>query len=170
MRLRGYDRLDVDAFLHAVADVVDELIRRNEELEERCAELSGKVETMVAREETFQRALVAVNELREEANSRASALRQRAESDSERTLTDAEERARRIREEAEREAERLRGEAADLAQLRERVIHSLSEMLRAQLRVVEEEAERLGLDLARLHGREGGKIVSISQKAEGDWP
>lgn len=74
VKLRGYDRLDVDAFLQMVADSVDDLLRRNEELAQQCSELARKITEMEKRDETLQRALVAVNELREEANKRAADL------------------------------------------------------------------------------------------------
>ncbi|MEK6712092.1 MAG: DivIVA domain-containing protein [Nitrospinota bacterium] len=168
VRLRGYDRLDVDAFVHAAADAVDEMRRRNEELEERCAELAAQVQAFKEREETLQRALVAVHGLREEANSRALALRQQAERDAERSAEEAEEAARRLREEAEGEAARLREEAAMLLHRQEKMVQSLLDTLRALLRLAEEEEARLGHDRARLQGREAGKVIALSTKAEGD--
>lgn len=168
VKLRGYDRLDVEAFLHATADAVDELNRRNEELEERCAELDAQVQAFREREETLRRALAAVSELREEANSRSQALRQRAERDAERTAEEAEEAARRLCEEAERDAARVREETAALAHRQEKMIRSMLDTIRAQLRLAEEEDERLAHDLARLQGREGGKVISLNTKAEGE--
>lgn len=168
VKLRGYDRLDVDAFLHATADAVDELGRRNEELEERCAELAGQVQALREREETLQRALVAVNELREEVNSRSQALRQRAEREADRMEEEAAEAARKLREDSELEVARLREEAVALAHRQEKMVRSMLDAIRVQLRLAEEEDERLGHDLARLQGREGGKVISLNTKVEGE--
>jgi cell division initiation protein len=167
VRLRGYNRLDVDAFMHAAADSVDDLLRRNDELEERCAELAAQVKALTEREETLQRALVAVNELREEANARARELREKAEREAERMAEEAEETAQRVREDAENEAIRWREEAAALAHRQEKMVRSMQDTLRAQLRLAEEEDERLRHDLARLESREGGKIITFS-KVEGE--
>ncbi|MBI3127508.1 MAG: DivIVA domain-containing protein [Candidatus Tectomicrobia bacterium] len=169
IRLRGYNRLDVDAFLHAAADAVDELMRRNEELDGRCAELTAQVQALKEREETLQRALVAVNDLREEAGRRAQEIRQQAEREAERMAEEAEEAARRVREDAESEVVRMREEAEALLHRQGKMVRSMLDTIRAQLRLAEQEDERLGHDLARLEGREGGKVISIS-KAEGDRP
>ena len=167
VRLRGYNRLDVDAFLHAAADALDELVRRNEELEDRCGELDAQVHALKEREETLQKALVAVNDLREEANSRARELHQKAEREAERLAEDAEEAARRMREEAENEVVRLKEDAESLVHRQEKMVRSMLDTIRAQLRLAEQENERLSHELARLDGPEGGKVISLS-KAEGE--
>ena len=94
-KFRGYDTLDVNAFLQFVADAVDRQHAKNEELEERCAELSRRVEETERREKLLEESLQAVNDMREEVKDRAENLLESARAESEKMRNQAEEDAPR---------------------------------------------------------------------------
>ncbi len=167
-KMRGYDTLDVNAFLQFVADAVDHLNADNNELNEKCAQLSRKVSEMVAREARVERRIHAVNELREESKTRSEQLLENSKAEAEKMVTQAGEEASRIREEAEWKSRRLKDEVAALEKLREKTVQNLAEVLRMQTRLLENEADRLGIEIPKISGDEGGNVVPINQKAESE--
>ncbi|MFC1490980.1 DivIVA domain-containing protein [Nitrospinota bacterium] len=167
-KIRGFDPLDVNAFLQFVADAVDQLQTRNAELTEQCAEMSDRIEELQERDQRLQQSLQAVNDLREEVKTRAENLLKSSEKESMRMRKRAEEDSARIRQEAEWNSRRLRDDVSSLEKLREKAIFDLAELLRSHGRFLEHEAERLGIDLSSISGGEGGKVVPINHKAESE--
>lgn len=167
-RVRGYDKLDVDAFLQLTADTVDDLKRQNAELEDRCALLEKKERDSAAREEQLHKTIQAVSDLRDEARGQTERLIEEARAEAERIVKNAREEAIFLQDGGEKDTRRARQEVERLEEVRDRFFSELSEMLRAHARILEGESDRFGVDLSRLAGEESGKIVSLSQKAEGE--
>ncbi len=167
-KMRGYDMLDVNAFLQFVADAVDQLNARNDEMNEQCADFMRQIEKMREREDRLEKSLRAVNELREEVRTRADASIENARSEADRLIHQAEEDASRIRQESDWNSRRLKDEVTSLEILREKTLQNFAGLLRTQTRLLENEADRLGIDISEVTGTEAGKVVSINQKSEGE--
>ena len=166
--MRGYSTLDVDAFLQQVGDAMDALIRRNEELMDRIAELESNVKKVEEREALLEQSLQAMNELREEMKSRTDSLVSAAQSEAKARIRQAEEEATRIREEAEWSVRKVREDVESLETARHRALEEFVEFLRSQHHALESEANRLGVDLPHLSDVDVDNIVSIKKRAEGD--
>lgn len=152
--VRGYDPAQVDAFLEIVSDRLEQLVREHGTLSDQAAHMQKQLETYQERERALNEALLAAQELREEARSqseRDAAVRLReAETHAEAILLDADQairhsgrrlddlRARRrqflksLRSVMERfedylelEETRLETEPEDLGDLLERLEHDL---------------------------------------------
>ena len=167
-KMRGYSRLDVDAFLQLVGDAVDGLIRTNEDLTEQISELASRVKKAEEREALLERSLQAMNDLREDAKVRTDALLKTAQDESQGKIRLAEEEAVRIREEAEWSVRRVREDVESLESTRQRALEEFVEFLRSQLHMLENEADRLGIELPTLSNVDIDKIVSINKKVEGE--
>lgn len=169
MKMRGYHPLEVDAFLLAAGGQVDALVRQNEELTQQCTHLFDQLGDLKKDHDNLQKALISVNELRDEAQARAQEAMRRAEEDAGRILREAGAQAEEMRADAERESARLQEEVSHLVQLRDKLLVDLCEMFRSHIRILEGESRRLGVDLANLLGEDGSEnVVQLNQKAEGD--
>lgn len=167
-KMRGYSKLDVDAFLQSVGDAMDTLLRRNDELRERMEELEAEVRRVHNREALLEQSLQSVNELRGEMKNRTDALLQAAQSEARAKLRQAEEEAKRIKEEAEWSVRRVREESESLRNTRHRALEDFADFLRSQHMLLENEAERLGIDLPSLTGMQEDKVVSLKKQAKGE--
>jgi len=91
--IRGYDPAQVDAFLEIVSDRLEQLVREHGTLSDQAAHMQKQLETYQERERALNEALLAAQELREEARSqseRDAAVRLReAETHAEAILLDA---------------------------------------------------------------------------------
>ncbi|MGH7546448.1 MAG: DivIVA domain-containing protein, partial [Gemmatimonadota bacterium] len=94
-RVRGYDPQLVDDFLDLVAERLEELVKQNVELSERARQLQDQVASFRERERALNEALVAAQELREQA-------RAQAQRESELVRREAEAAADRILDEGQR--------------------------------------------------------------------
>jgi cell division initiation protein len=132
-RLRGYDPQRVDDFLDLVAERLEELVRQNVSLSEEVRQLQEQVAAFRERERALNQALVAAQELREQA-------RQQAEREAVLVRREAEAAAQRIVEEGQRalrevkrQLELLEGRKASFL----RAFRSLLERYAAELEVEE---------------------------------
>ncbi len=137
--LRGYDVDEVDSFLELVADRLEELVSENRRLTERVEALEDQLADYREREQALNEALLAAQELREEA-------RNQAEKDAELRLEEAEAKAKEIVREARERADDLRRQIDDLRQRKDRFLHSLKGTLRRFSDELEVEEVRLGGD------------------------
>lgn len=168
LKMRGYSKLDVDAFLQQVGDAVDGLIRKNEEQADQIAELVSRIKEVEEREALLESSLQAINELRGEMRARTDSLLQAAQSEAKGRIRQAEEEATRIREKAEWNVRRLKEEVESLENLRQRALMDFVAFLRSQHQLLKSEADRLGVELSPVPEGEEGKVVSINKKAEGE--
>lgn len=151
--MRGYDPEQVDSFLQIVADRLEELIGLERSLGERVSSLEGQLNRYQERERALNEALLAAQELREEARSQAerdAALRMReAETHAEAILLDA--------DQAIRQSQRR---LDDMRARRGHLVRSLRGLL-------ERFSEYLDLEEARLDA-EPDDLTDLVERLEGD--
>ena len=82
-KMRGYDRLEVDAFLFKVADWLDQSVRKNEQLSLQCKDLFEQYNNLKEEHANLQKILISVNELRDQATVKSGELVEKAETDAE---------------------------------------------------------------------------------------
>ncbi len=175
-KMRGYDRLEVDAFLFKVADWLDQSVRKNEQLSLQCKDLFDQYNRLREEHANLQKILISVNELRDQATAKSDELVEKAETDAEETIRKAEAEAEGIRAKAEKDTEKLREEIEGLTTQRDKILTDLYETFLSQMRTLETEGVRMGVDLARLLDEESEEVadeesenvIKLNQKAEGD--
>ncbi len=137
--LRGYDPEQVDAFLELVADRLGGLVAEDRTRRERLGVLEEKLERYEEREKALNDALMAAQELREEA-------RAQAEREAELRIREAESRAEQIVQEAREEERAAERKLEDLRVRRERFLRSFRDTLERFLEELEAEQARLRAD------------------------
>ena len=175
-KMRGYDRLEVDAFLFKVADWLDQSLRKNEQLSLQCKDLFEQYNGLREEHANLQKILISVNELRDQAAAKSGELVEKAETDAETLIKEANAEAKGIRAKAEKDIEKLREEIEQLTAQRDKILADLYETFLSQIRTLETEGVRMGVDLARLMeeasedapDEESENVIKLSQKAEGD--
>ena len=175
-KMRGYDRLEVDAFLFKVADWLDQSVRKNEQLSLQCKDLFEQYNNLREEHANLQKILISVNELRDQATAMSGELVEKAETDAEETIRKANAEAGRIRAKAEKDIEKLREEIESLTERRDKLLKEMYETFLSQIRTLETEGVRMGVDLVRLLEEESEEVVDeesenvikLNQKAEGD--
>ncbi|MCY4384823.1 MAG: DivIVA domain-containing protein [Nitrospinae bacterium] len=174
-KMRGYDRLEVDAYLFKVADWLDQSVRKNEQLSLQCKDLFDQYNGLREEHANLQKILISVNELRDQAATKSGEMVEKAETDAEELINEAEVEAKKIRAKAAQDTEKLREEIARLTEQRDKILADLYETFLSQIRTLEVEGVRMGVDLARLHeegedvpDEESENVIKLNQKAEGD--
>ena len=175
-KLRGYDRLEVDAFLFKVADSLDESTRKNEQLGLQCKDLFEQYNRLREEHANLQKILISVNELKDQATAKSDELVEKAGTDAGEIVKKANAEAEEIRAKAEKENEKLREEVLDIKDLRDKLLMELYETFLSQIRTLEIEGVRMGVDLPRLLDEEGEdvaeeegeNVIQMNQKTEGD--
>ena len=175
-KMRGYDRLEVDAFLFKVADWLDQSVRKNEQLSLQCKDLFEQYNNLREEHANLQKILISVNELRDQATAKSGELVEKAETDAEVLIRGAEAEAERIRGKAEKDIEKLREEIENLTERRDKLLKEMYETFLSQIRTLETEGVRMGVDLVRLLEEESEEapeeesenVIKLNQKAEGD--
>jgi cell division initiation protein len=149
----GADREEVEAFLRAVADDYETLVRENELRAEQIRRLELRHEEVSLNEALFKETLVSAQNLGDE-------LRHSAKKQAEVMVSEAEIKAERILDAAHRRAARLAEEIRELRGLRTRLASSLRTSIETHLVLIDSLSEELdetaGLDggLGYLGGRE----------------
>ena len=175
-KLRGYDRLEVDAFLFKVADSLDESVRKNEQLSLQCKDIFEQYNRLREEHANLQKILISVNELKDQATAKSDELVEKAGTDAGEIVKKANAEAEEIRAKAEKENEKLREEVLDIKDLRDKLLMELYETFLSQIRTLEIEGVRMGVDLPRLLDEEGEdvaeeegeNVIQMNQKTEGD--
>ena len=175
-KLRGYDRLEVDAFLFKVADSLDESTRKNEQLGLQCKDLFEQYNRLREEHANLQKILISVNELKDQATAKSDEMVEKAGTDAGEIVKKANAEAEEIRAKAEKENEKLREEVLDIKDLRDKLLMELYETFLSQIRTLEIEGVRMGVDLPRLLDEEGEdvaeeegeNVIQMNQKTEGD--
>lgn len=133
---RGFEPGQVEGFLEMVADRLDELQKRNRDLEREVEHLREELEGFEEREEALNEAVLTAQQLREES-------RAQAEREARLTVREAEAEAEAIRREAERELADARDKLDELRSRRAHFLRSFRALLEGYLAEVEVEQERL---------------------------
>ncbi len=175
-KMRGYDRLEVDAFLFKVADWLDQSVRKNEQLSLQCKDLFEQYNGLREEHANLQKILISINELRDQATAKSGEMVEKAETDAEEIIKKANAEAEKIRKKAEKDTEKLREEVLDIKDLRDKLLMELYETFLSQIRTLEIEGVRMGVDLTRLleeeseevADEESENVIKLNQKAEGD--
>jgi cell division initiation protein len=122
VRLRGFDRQEVEAFLEDVAEDYESVVKENTLLKEQLAALEERSRNITEHERTLQDTLVTTHRLTEE-------MKQAAKREADMIVRDAEMRGEKVVEEMRTEEARLRQEIVTLKRLR----HQYVEEARATL-------------------------------------
>ena len=114
----GYNKEEVDSFLDTVADELEKLSKRNQELEEAVSSMRQKVSRFEEMQKTLETALASAQKsagnILQEARSQAAAI-----------IKKAQERSDRILEEMERERQRV---ISSISALRQQIIDQIPSM------------------------------------------
>ncbi|MXW67180.1 MAG: DivIVA domain-containing protein [Gemmatimonadales bacterium] len=153
--VRGYDAQQVEAFLAVVADCLERHVREHVVLSDRIEQQQQQLESYRARERALNEALLAAQELREEA-------RLQSERDAGVRVREAEMRAGAVLADAERAVRLCHDKVEDLKATRGRFLASLRKLFERFEEYLDFEDERFGdgssdLDrfIERLRGMSG---------------
>lgn len=150
--LRGYDSLQVEAFLDVVADRLEQLVREHGSLADKVGHLEGQLKTYQERERALNEALLAAQELREEARSQAerdAAVRLReAETHAEAILLDADQAIRH----SQRRLEDLRLRRGQFLKSLRMILERFEDYMELEDTRLEAEPHDMGDLLERLQG------------------
>jgi DivIVA domain-containing protein len=135
--VRGYDAQQVDAFLAVVADCLERHVREHVVLSDRIEQQKHQLESYRAREKALNEALLAAQELREEA-------RLQSERDAAVRLREAEMRADAVLADAERAVRLCHDKVEDLKATRSRFLAALRKLLERFDEYLDFEDERFG--------------------------
>ena len=148
--VRGYDAAQVDAFLEVVSDRLEQIVREHGTLSDQVAHMQRQLETYQERERALNEALLAAQELREEARSqseRDAAVRLReAETHAEAILLDADQAIRH----SQRRLQDLRAQRRQFLKALRSVMERFEDHLELEETRLETEPEDLGDLLERL--------------------
>lgn len=132
IRWRGYDRKEVDAFLDAVAEGYETLIRENNQFRERLAEYEIQTAELKKKEATLNSTLMKAQDLVEE-------MRHAAEKDAALVLREAELKAEALSRSAREEMSVIKREILDLQKQKMLFMEKARSVIRIFERVLEME-------------------------------
>lgn len=139
--VRGYDPAQVDAFLEVCSERLDELVQQVSRLQDEASVRQKRLESYEEREHALNEALVAAQELREEA-------RVQADKSAALKLREAEQEAEGIRRDADASTHASRRILDDLRVRRAGFLRSMRWSLERFLGEIEEEERRLATEEA----------------------
>jgi cell division initiation protein len=138
LRFRGLDPQEVDKFLELVAGDMEDLVRENARLRNDLARKDQELQRMQQGEDELKKALMAIQQIREEWVGRA-------EKQAEQVVLESELKAKQLQVEAERRLEALQHDIQELKRQRHQLVsgvrHILEEHLRAIVAIEEENVE-----------------------------
>jgi cell division initiation protein len=143
VRLRGYDRKEVDQFLDTLAQDYETLVRENEQTREKTSSLETQVVELKRKEALLNDTLIAVQKVVDE-------MKQNAQKEVNLVIKEAELKAEEITKSAREERLRLQQDIQDLQ--RQKVI--FLEKIRSMIRTFEKTLELEEKDLVLSEKRE----------------
>lgn len=159
--VRGYDPVQVDSFLELVSDRLEQLVREHGSLTDRVANMQRQLDTYQERERALNEALLAAQELREEARSQserdAQVRLREAETHAEAILLDADQAIRH----SQRRLEDLRARRRHFLKSLRSVMERFEDYLELEETRLESEPEDLGDLIERLE-------TDLGEPAPGD--
>jgi cell division initiation protein len=132
VRFRGFDQVEVDAFLELVASDLEALMRENTRLKENLAKREQDIQRMHEGEADLKKALIAMHQIKEEWVARA-------QTQAGQILREAESQSRDIVSEAERRLVALQQQVQDLERQRHDLVLQLRRVLDHYLQLLETE-------------------------------
>jgi DivIVA domain-containing protein len=176
--LRGYDRARVDEFKVRVADEIEELARRINDLDTKARGFHDQIRSFRERDRAINDALVSAQQLRtdirEQAEKEGSLVLQEARGDAEKALGEAKLEVDRMSQESRAEAERLVTEAKTRAEdlLRDardeadRLVRDAKAEARALVDDSRSSAKRIAADLDQLNRARTSYLSQMKALAE----
>jgi DivIVA domain-containing protein len=134
--LRGYEVEEVDAFLDLVAERLEQLVRENGTLRDKCGALTDSVEHFRGREAAMNEALVSAQQLREE-------IRAQTEREAELLIREARAEGDRLITQAKQDVEREMDLFDRLRAKRDRFLRAYRAFLEGQIDEITQEEERV---------------------------
>lgn len=134
--LRGYEAEEVDTFLDMVAERMEQLVRENGGLREKCGSLTESVEHFRNREVAMNEALVSAQQLREE-------IRTQAEREADLLLREARGQGDRLIADVRRDVEREMDLFERMRARRDRFLRAYRTFLEGQIDEISREEERV---------------------------
>ncbi|MEE8492842.1 MAG: DivIVA domain-containing protein [Nitrospirales bacterium] len=134
VRLRGYDRDEVDRFLEDLAKTLEGQNRDNADLRDKLAVVEGKLAELKQSEATLSKTMVSVQAMSDD-------LKQAAQRDAQLIIKEAELRASELVREARAELASTHREIMELRKQRMLVVERLRSTLQTFARVLDVEAE-----------------------------
>lgn len=163
--VRGYDAVQVDSFLELVADRLEQLVREHGSLTDRVANMQRQLDTYQDREKALNEALLAAQELREEARSQserdAQVRLREAETHAEAILLDADQAIRH----SQRRLEDLRARRRHFLKSLRSVMERFEDYLELEETRLESEPEDLGDLIERLETDLGERAARDGARA-----
>jgi cell division initiation protein len=157
LRFRGLDPQEVDKFLELVAGDMEDLVRENARLRNDLARKDQELQRMQQGEDELKKALMAIQQIREEWVGRA-------EKQAEQVVLESELKAKQLQVEAERRLEALQHDIQELKRQRHQLVsdvrHILEEHLRAIVAIEEENEEPVDRQPPLLEASEPRRDVS----------
>ena len=141
VRVRGYDRQEVQAFLRTVSQAVEQLMRDNIQLKERADHLESQVNDLRKKEATLNDLLVSTQAM-------VDGLKETARKEAALTLKEAEFKAENLLKQAHADYEGLQRDILALRKERILALEKLRSMLQSFAKMIEME----DLDLHSLSG------------------
>jgi cell division initiation protein len=129
-RFRGLDAAEVDKFLELVASDMEELIRENARLRDGLAKKDQELQRMQQGEEELKKALMAIQQIREDWIGRA-------EKQAEQVLRESELKAQQLQIDAERKLEALQQDLQELTRQKYQIVSEIRHILEEHLRRLE---------------------------------
>jgi cell division initiation protein len=137
LRFRGLDPGEVDKFLELVAGDMEELIRENARLREGLTKKDQELQRMQKGEDELKKALMTIQQIREEWVGRA-------EKQAEQILRESELKAGQLQVEAERQIESLHHDLHELTRQKQQLTMQMRHLLEEHLRLLETMADAEG--------------------------
>jgi cell division initiation protein len=130
LRFRGLDPTEVDKFLELAASDMEDLMRENARLREAVAKKDQDLQRMQQGEDEIKKALMAIQQIREDWIGRA-------EKQAEQILMESEQKATQRRIEAERRVEMLQHDVDELTRQKHQLTVEIRRILQEHFRVLE---------------------------------
>jgi cell division initiation protein len=137
LRFRGLDPAEVDKFLELVASDMEDLIKENARLRDGLARKDQELQRMQQGEDELKKALMAIQQIREEWVGRA-------EKQAEQVLRESELKAKQLQVEAERRLEALQHDLQDLTRQKQQLVAELRHILEEHVRLLQATEEENG--------------------------
>ena len=130
LRFRGLDPQEVDKFLELVAGDMEDLVRENARLRDGLAKKDQELQRMQHGEDELKKALMAIQQIREDWIGRA-------EKQAEQILMESELKAKQLQSEAEHRLESLQHDLQELTRRRHQLVSEIRLILDEHLRILE---------------------------------
>lgn len=135
LAFRGYNRIEVDGLMEAVADELDGLALEKARLAEEVGRMGGEIQSLKDREEDFRRALLAAQQVIDQ-------MQENARKTAELTVAQADAKAEKILAQAHQRLAELQTQIGDLKRKRKEAELQIRSVLQSHARLLDMDAEQ----------------------------